>query len=84
MLVLLVIVNVIAGLVSLPRMDLTSERLYTLSDGTKGILGDLDTDVEIRFYATRDDRLMPAQLKNYIRHVEDLLNEYAQCMPMGT
>ena len=29
MLVLLVIVNVIAGLVSLP-MDLTSERLYTL------------------------------------------------------
>ena len=51
----------------------------TLSDGTKGILGDLDTDVEIRFYATRDDRLMPAQLKNYIRHVEDLLNEYAQC-----
>jgi len=78
MLVLLVIVNVIAGLVSLPRMDLTSERLYTLSDGTKGILGDLDTDVEIRFYATRDDRLMPAQLKNYIRHVEDLLNEYAQ------
>ena len=66
MLVLLVIVNVIAGLVSLPRMDLTSERLYTLSDGTKDILGDLDTDVEIRFYATRDDRLMPAQLKNYI------------------
>ena len=42
MLVLLVIVNVIAGLVSLPRMDLTSERLYTLSDGTKDILGDLD------------------------------------------
>ena len=41
MLVLLVIVNVIAGLVSLPRMDLTSERLYTLSDGTKGILGRL-------------------------------------------
>ncbi len=31
MLVLFVIVNVIEGLVSLPRMDLTSERLYTLS-----------------------------------------------------
>lgn len=78
MLVLLVIVNVIFGLVPLQRLDLTSERLYTLSKGTKEILSGLDTDVEIRFYATRDDRLMPAQLKNYIRHVEDLLNEYAQ------
>ena len=41
MLVLLVIVNVIAGLVSLPRMDLTSERLYTLSDGTKRIFWEI-------------------------------------------
>ncbi|NBQ22850.1 MAG: hypothetical protein EBU26_01035 [Verrucomicrobia bacterium] len=78
MLVLLVVLNLISGLLTPLRFDWTAEKLYTLSQGTKQILGDLDTDVDIRFYATRDDKLMPVQLKNYISHVEDLLDEYAQ------
>jgi ABC-type uncharacterized transport system involved in gliding motility auxiliary subunit len=77
MLVMLVVVNIISGHLK-HRFDLTSENLYTLSEGTKQILGDLDTDVEIRFYATRDDKLMPVNFKNYISHVEDLLDEYSQ------
>jgi len=77
MLVMVVLINIISGHVK-TRLDLTAERLYTLSEGTKQILGELDTDVEINFYATRDDKLMPVQFKNYISHIEDLLDEYSQ------
>jgi ABC-type uncharacterized transport system involved in gliding motility auxiliary subunit len=77
MLVMVVLVNVISGHLK-TRIDLTSEKLYTLSEGTKQILGELDTDVEIRFYATRDEKVMPPNFKNYISHIEDILDEYSQ------
>ena len=60
------------------RMDLTDEKLYTLSEGTKEILSELDTPIEIRLYATQDDKVMPPALKVYARRVESLLREYAQ------
>lgn len=60
------------------RVDLTAERAYTLSAGTKAILGKLDTPVQIRFYCTRGDARMPVMLKTYAQRVEDLLGEYRQ------
>ena len=76
-LVIVIGINVIAGFVK-ARFDLTAEKLFTLSDGTKEILTELDTPVQIRFYATRDDKIMPPQMKTYVRRVEDLLQEFAQ------
>lgn len=76
-LVLVVGLNLIASFVKV-RLDLTAEKLFTLSDGTKQILQELDTPVEIRFYATRDDKVMPPQLKTYVSRVEDLLDEFAE------
>ena len=58
------------------RIDLTEEKLYTLSDGTKAILAKLDTPVEIRLYCTKSSSLMPVSLKSYSERVEDILNEY--------
>src|ERR1051326_3196169 len=58
------------------RVDLTAEKLYTLSPGTKAILKKLDTPIEIRFYCTQGSKDMPVQLKTYAERVEDLLNEY--------
>jgi ABC-type uncharacterized transport system involved in gliding motility auxiliary subunit len=60
------------------RVDLTEERAYTLSAGTRAILAKLDTPVQIRFYWTRDDNRMPVVLKTYAQHVDDLLGEYKQ------
>lgn len=57
--------------------DFTANRIHTLSDGTKSILGDLDTPVVIRYYATRNTDYMPEQLKLHMRRVDDLLKEYA-------
>ena len=59
------------------RIDLTAEKAYTLSEGTKAILSKLDTPVQIRFYCTRDENI-PPQLKIYAQRIEDLLNEYRQ------
>src|SRR5579872_7047935 len=60
------------------RIDLTQEKAYTLSPGTKNILKKLDSRVTIRFYCTQGDNAMPPQLKNYAQRIEDLLAEYKQ------
>ncbi len=57
--------------------DFTENKIHTLSDGTKSILGELDTPVVIRYYASRSSDYMPEQLKVHLRRVDDLLKEYA-------
>ena len=79
MLVAIVAVNVITG-VKPVRVDLTQEKAYTLSAGTKAILSKLDTPVKIRFYCTQSETATPetVYLKDYARKVDDLLHEYQQ------
>ncbi|HIF50779.1 MAG TPA: ABC transporter [Thiotrichaceae bacterium] len=59
------------------RMDLTENKLFTLSTGTINILGNLEEPVQLNFYfsqaATSD---FPA-LANYGVRVRDMLEEYA-------
>ena len=77
MLVLVVVINVI-GAQAKQRIDLTADRAYTLSAGTRAILAKIDTPIVIRFYCTRAGNTMPSVLKNYAQRVEDLLGEYRQ------
>ncbi|MGD0538602.1 MAG: Gldg family protein [Verrucomicrobiota bacterium] len=77
MFLILVAVGIIAGAAKV-RLDLTAERVYTLSDGTRKVLGKLDTPVEIHFFCTQSGNDMPVSLKAYAKHVEDLLDEYRQ------
>jgi len=79
MLVIMVAVNVITGAKPV-RVDMTQEKAYTLSDGTRAVLKKLDTPVKIRFYCTQSDTATPetVYLKSYARKVEDLLQEYKQ------
>ena len=79
MLVIVIAINVITG-VKPVRVDMTQEKAYTLSEGTRTILKKLDTPVKIRFYCTQSDTATPetVYLKSYARKVEDLLQEYKQ------
>ena len=79
MLVILIAVNVIFGVVPV-RVDLTQEKSYALSAGTKVVLKKLDTPVKVRFYCTQSETATPetVYLKSYARKVEDLLQEYKQ------
>src|SRR5438046_2731612 len=74
MLVLLVAIYIIAGVLK-TRFDLTKEKLFTLSPGTKKILRKLDSPVQVRLYCTQGKE-MPVELKTYAQRVEDLLSEY--------
>src|SRR3954469_15253249 len=77
MFAIIVVINSIASRAKV-RVDLTAEKAYTLSAGTRAILAKLDTPVQIRFYCTRSDNRMPVMLKTYAQRVEDLLGEYRQ------
>jgi ABC-type uncharacterized transport system involved in gliding motility auxiliary subunit len=79
MLVIVIALNFIAGAIR-ARVDLTKEKAYTLSAGTKAILHKLDTLVKVRFYCTQAENSTPetVYLSGYARRVEDLLAEYKQ------
>jgi ABC-type uncharacterized transport system involved in gliding motility auxiliary subunit len=79
MALILLAFNFIAGSLK-ERIDLTKEKAYTLSPGTKAILRKLDSPVRIRFYCTQSETATPETvfLKGYAKRVEDLLSEYKQ------
>ncbi len=78
MALILIAFNVIAGALK-ERIDLTHERAYTLSDGTKKILGKLESPVTVKFYCTQGEAAPETvYLRSYARRVEDLLDEYRQ------
>jgi ABC-type uncharacterized transport system involved in gliding motility auxiliary subunit len=58
------------------RMDVTEDRLYTLSDGTHRLLDSLDRDVTMKFYFSRSNDRLPVPLKHFASRVRDLLREY--------
>lgn len=62
------------------RVDMTKEKAYTLSAGTRAILKRLDTPVKIRFYYSSSAELTQETLflKTYAQRVQDLLAEYKQ------
>ncbi|HEY6239927.1 MAG TPA: GldG family protein [Burkholderiales bacterium] len=73
--VILVLLNLVLG-APRARIDLTQGRLYTLSEGTRALLGKLDSPVKIRLYFSQND--VPLPIKAYGRRVEDLLAEFRQ------
>ncbi|HZV33577.1 MAG TPA: Gldg family protein [Verrucomicrobiae bacterium] len=78
LLVIIIAFNALTGTVK-QRIDLTQEKAYTLSAGTKAILAKLDTPVKIRFYYSSSDASGDTvMLRNYAQHVSDLLDEYKQ------
>src|SRR5437870_7704849 len=79
MFVLLTGFNVVSAALK-QRLDLTREKAFTLSAGTKAILKKIDTPVKIRFYCTRAENATPETVffRNYAQQVEDLLDEFKQ------
>ena len=76
---LLAVIVVAADLVlaALPlRCDFTAERLYTLSDGSKAVLSQLEDDVTIKLYVSSSSAEMPMALKTYAQRVTNLVKEY--------
>lgn len=62
------------------KVDVTEEKIYTLADGTKNILGKLKQPLKLKlFYAKTAALKGPDQIRyfnNYYEFVKDLLEEY--------
>lgn len=72
---ILIALNVVLSPVRF-RKDVTQDQLYTLSNGTKTLLGQLDRDVTLKFYFSKSNERLPVPLKNFAGRVRDLLAEY--------
>ena len=78
------VLAVLAGVIALnfilgavpARVDLTEGRIYTLSDGTRKVLGKLEAPVRVRFYFNAGDENVPVPTRAYAARVEDLLREF--------
>jgi ABC-type uncharacterized transport system involved in gliding motility auxiliary subunit len=77
--VLLIVINLAAGMLFRGvRLDMTENRLYTLSEGTQNILANLEDKVTLKFYFS--EKLfsdMPA-MANYGQRVRELLEQYVE------
>ena len=75
--VLLFAVNILASrLLGPARIDLTEHRLFTLSEGTRGILTNLDEPVTLRFYLSKRELERAPGIGGYADRVRALLEEY--------
>ena len=60
------------------RLDLTENNLYTLSDGTKNILGNIDEPINLYFfYSDRATAEIP-YLRTYAVRVREMLEEFTE------
>lgn len=75
-LAVLILLNVVAGSLRI-RADLTADKLYTLSPGTRALLHGLERDVTLKLYFSRSADAAPLAFKDYGRRIVDLLREYA-------
>ena len=60
------------------RFDLTEQRLYTLSEGSRKILQSLDEPVTLRFYLSKKLAVELPGIQGYTNRVLELLQEYEQ------
>lgn len=77
---LFLIVNLFSGdVLRSVRADLTEQKLYTLSEGTRNILGDLEEPITLRYFypesmMLEEERLKP--LMAYGERVREMLDQY--------
>jgi ABC-type uncharacterized transport system involved in gliding motility auxiliary subunit len=73
----LVLVNFLASALPL-RLDLTAESIYSLSPGTRAMLGKVGEPVTLELYFSKDANGLPIAYKNYAARVQEMLRQYVR------
>jgi ABC-2 type transport system permease protein len=60
------------------KLDLTSDKRYTLTEASKNIVGSINDPVDIKFYTSSN---LPGELQSTQRDINDLLVEYSRFIP---
>jgi len=74
-LVIVVLLNILLAHTTW-RWDATEDHLYSLSDGTRTILGQLNQDVVIKVFYSKHVVDLPSHIKSFSQRVIDFLTEY--------
>ena len=74
-LALFIISNAIVAPISNARLDLTEEKLHTLSNGTRNMLSKLKKPVTLNFYFSRKLGTSAPSFGSYAKRVRDMLRE---------
>lgn len=75
--ILLLAVNIFSNAVfKSARLDLTENELFTLSEGTRSILSELDEPITLRLYLSQRLATRLPGIKSYAARVRELLEEY--------
>ena len=70
----LVLINYLAA--SLPfRGDVTAESIYSLSSGTKALLGKVEEPITLELIFSKDASGLPIGYKNYAVRVQEMLRQ---------
>ena len=79
LLVLLFLAVIMLGNVALRgmRWDLTEGQLFTISEGTKRILADIDEPVNLYYFFSDKQTADLPTVRDYARRVEEMLDEFA-------
>jgi ABC-type uncharacterized transport system involved in gliding motility auxiliary subunit len=73
----LILVNYLAS--SIPvRVDATAESIYSLSPGTKTMLGKIEEPITLDLYFSKDASSLPIAYKNYAGRVQEMLRQYVR------
>ena len=72
-LLVVILVNV-AGITLFFRLDLTAEKIYSISTASKEVVSALSEPLTINVFFTKD---LPAPHNNTERYIKDLLEEYS-------
>ena len=72
---ILVLVNILVSYANV-RWDATEDKSYSLSKGTRAILGAMSQPVTVKFFYSQSNPDIPSHIKLYARRVKDFLTEY--------
>ncbi len=73
----LLLLNYLASALPM-RFDATAQKIYTLSPGSRALLGRIHEPVELDFYFSRSARTLPIALKDYADRVLEMLRQYVR------
>jgi ABC-type uncharacterized transport system involved in gliding motility auxiliary subunit len=73
----LVLVNYLASTVP-TRIDATADSIYSLSPGTKTMLGKIEEPITLDLYFSKDASGVPIAYKNYAARVQEMLRQYVR------
>jgi gliding motility-associatede transport system auxiliary component len=65
------------------RLDLTENGLYTLGEGTRGVLKDIKEPIDLYFFFSNESTKNLPQLRAYANRVREMLEEFAANTPEG-